>query len=127
MSFLRTIYRSRVWRRGHLSALFAQIYFRGRNARNETSDDVHLAAAADWLRRAQDATTDGGVAGRYRLRTGWSSSYPETTGYIVPTLLRLAERFGEDYHDRAGRCIEFLKSVQLDCGAFPVLRPEITG
>src|SRR5438876_12443225 len=42
-----------------------------------------------WLGRAQDAsaTRDGGVARHYGLSDGWAASYPETTGYIVPTIL----------------------------------------
>jgi folate-dependent phosphoribosylglycinamide formyltransferase PurN/uncharacterized membrane protein len=84
------------------------------------SDRDHLLAAADWLKRAQDATGDGGFVGRYNLRSGWSSSYPETTGYIVPTLLRLADTLGDqEYLQRAERAIEFLLSVQLSSGAFP--------
>jgi folate-dependent phosphoribosylglycinamide formyltransferase PurN len=84
------------------------------------SDHDHLLAAANWLKRAQDATNDGGFVGRYNLRTGWSSSYPETTGYIIPTLLRLADTLGDDeYLKRAERAIEFLLSVQLASGAFP--------
>lgn len=86
------------------------------------SDDASLRAAAEWLTRAHDATSDGGIAGRYRLATGWSSSYPETTGYIVPTLLALADVFGDArYRERARRCVGFLLSVQLPSGAFPAL------
>ena len=84
------------------------------------SDRDHLLAAANWLKRAQDATPDGGFVGRYNLRTGWSSSYPETTGYIIPTLLRLADTLGDDeYLKRAERAIDFLLTVQLPSGAFP--------
>jgi hypothetical protein len=86
------------------------------------SDDAALRGAAAWLARAQDATGDGGIAGRYRLASGWSSSYPETTGYAIPTLLTLADVLGDDeYRQRAGRCVAFLRSVQLPCGAFPGL------
>jgi len=86
------------------------------------SDDDALRSAAAWLTRAQDATGDGGIAGRYRLASGWSSSYPETTGYAIPTLLTLAEVLGDDrYRQRAARCVEFLRSVQLPSGAFPGL------
>jgi len=56
-------------------------------------DVVHLKAAIDWLVRAQDATPDGGIARGYSLvwhpefeTQGWQPNYPETTGYIVPTL-----------------------------------------
>ena len=49
-----------------------------------------------WLGRAQDnsASHDGGVARDDSLETGWATSYPETTGYIVPTMLEYARRYG---------------------------------
>src|SRR5579871_6154207 len=52
-----------------------------------------VEAGLEWLGRAQDesATADGGVARHYGLRDGWAPSYPETTGYIIPTLLEQAE------------------------------------
>lgn len=63
---------------------------------------------------------DGGICGRYHLHKGWTSSYPETTGYIVPTFLALAEELGdEDYVSRAERAIDFLLGLQLENGAFP--------
>lgn len=45
-----------------------------------------------WLCRAQDnsASRDGGVARDYSLEHGWATSYPETTAYIVPTMLEYA-------------------------------------
>jgi len=77
-------------------------------------------AAIEWLCRAQDVTTDGGVCGRYSLQTGWSSSYPETTGYIIPTFLALADDLHDDrFVQRAARAVRFLLSVQLPNGAFP--------
>jgi len=86
------------------------------------SDDESLRGVAGWIARAQDATRDGGVAGRYRLSSGWSSSYPETSGYLVPTLLSLADALNDArYLERAQRCVDFLLSVQLPDGAFPAL------
>jgi folate-dependent phosphoribosylglycinamide formyltransferase PurN len=118
----RAVRDAQLWRPSHL-ALHASGYL-GRRA-NEVAgftDGDHLLAAAAWLARAQDATGDGGVAGRYRLSGGWSSSYPETTGYLVPTFLALdAELPGEGWAERARRAIEFLLGVQLDSGAFPGL------
>ena len=77
-------------------------------------------AAASWLARAQDATTDGGVSGRYRLSGGWTSSYPETTGYIIPTFLGLAaDDENAGFFHRAERCVSFLLPLQLKEGAFP--------
>lgn len=98
----------------------SQWYNRNRNVRHGLSDADHLIGAAQWIVRAQDATGDGGVAGRYLLRSGWTSSYPETTGYLVPTFLALAARLADSsYQERAARCIEFLRPLQLASGAFP--------
>lgn len=56
--------------------------------------EEHLRAAADWLLRAQAATADDGVAHSYDVRAGkWLASYPETTGYIIPTLYDYARHF----------------------------------
>jgi len=85
------------------------------------SDRAHLAATADWLARAQEVNGDGGVAGRYHLRRGWSSSYPETTGYAIPTLLRLAKELDAGFLRRAEQAVEFLLRIQLPGGAFPGL------
>jgi hypothetical protein len=94
----------------------------GTSASPVSTDRDALAAAAGWLARAQDVNHDGGISGRYRLSGGWSSSYPETTGYTVPTLLALAAELGDPtYRDRAARCVDFLLSVQLADGGFPAL------
>jgi len=86
----------------------------------DSSDRRHWEAAAAWLAAAQDSQSDGGFSGRYKLMTGWTSSYPETTGYIVPTLLALEQETGDRrWHERAGRAIDFLLAVQLPSGAFP--------
>jgi uncharacterized protein YyaL (SSP411 family) len=48
----------------------------------------HLKAAASWIQRAYDASGDGGISKGYDLlRNRWMPSYPETTGYSIPTLL----------------------------------------
>jgi hypothetical protein len=107
------------WRAPNLRMLISPFVDRERNSRAGFTDRDHLLSAAAWLEQAQDAGGDGGVAGRYRLRTGWTSSYPETTGYIVPTFIRLSDLLGEPrFRERARRGVEFLLSVQLECGAF---------
>jgi hypothetical protein len=74
----------------------------------------------DWLCRAQDcsASADGGVARDFSWRTGWASSYPETTGYIVPTFLARAEATGDQQlRERARRMLDWLSEIQLPSGA----------
>ncbi|HEX3653483.1 MAG TPA: prenyltransferase/squalene oxidase repeat-containing protein [Rhizomicrobium sp.] len=75
-----------------------------------------------WLLRAQDCsmTQDGGLARHFSLVTGWSASYPETTGYAVPTMLRHEEVVGQtEMLSRVRRMLDWLISVQFPDGAFP--------
>ncbi len=80
-----------------------------------------VAACAAWLGAAQDrsASADGGVARDFSLLKGWASSYPETTGYIVPTMIELAHRQGSDeLHQRSRRMLDWLVSIQFPEGGF---------
>ena len=81
---------------------------------------IHLHEAAQWILRAQAATPDGGVSAGYSFEDGWIASYPETTGYIIPTLLGYANYARNPlYRDHALTMAEWELSVQLDSGAFP--------
>ena len=80
-----------------------------------------LAEVMGWLCRAQDSSkyADGGVARDYSLIHGWAASYPETTGYIVPTFLAYGQRTGDlEFVERARRMVDWLVSIQLPEGAF---------
>lgn len=80
-----------------------------------------IEAGLNWLRTAQDrsASHDGGIARHFSLVSGWSTSYPETTGYAIPTLLACASADLKcDLRMRAQRMIEWLISIQLADGAF---------
>jgi hypothetical protein len=89
------------------------------------NDDPGITAAVslatDWLCRAQDCSLsmDGGVARHFSLVSGWSESYPEITGYVVPTLISVAEK-GDDasLRERARRMADWLVSIQLPDGGF---------
>ena len=80
-----------------------------------------IEAGILWLYRAQDcsASRDGGVARHYSLVSGWASSYPETTGYIAPTLIAYAtfERNAEARR-RARTMLDWLVSIQLPSGGY---------
>lgn len=80
-----------------------------------------LPALIAWLGEAQDrsASADGGVARSYDMLRGWETSYPETTGYIVPTLIDYA-RLGPrpEVLERARRMTDWLVSIQLSDGGF---------
>ena len=74
-----------------------------------------------WLEIAQDcsASHDGGVAAGYSFIFDWLPSYPETTGYIVPTMLAYANSRGDNtVRQRARRMLDWLVSIQLPEGGF---------
>lgn len=85
----------------------------------------HLQEAVDWVCRAQDATPDDGIARGYSVlyspyfrRRGWQPSYPETTGYLIPTLLEAARELGRpELSDRALRAARWEIAIQLPTGA----------
>ena len=112
-------WRARAWRPEHARLIWSSLV-RGQGSRGSgLTEGDHLKAAVEWLCRAQDVMRDGGVCGRYALDGGWSSSYPETTGYIIPTFLALAQEFHDArFEERAARAVRFLLAVQLPDGAF---------
>jgi uncharacterized protein YyaL (SSP411 family) len=90
-----------------------------------TDPSEHLVAAVEWLTRAHDAAGRGGVARAYSVawhpyfrRRGWQAAYPETTGYIIPTLFDVAARLNRpDLRERAIRMADWEIEVQLPSGA----------
>jgi hypothetical protein len=115
-------FRYQPWRPRHLRLITADL---GRPAAREQRDHkTHLAAAIDWLCRAQDVRDGkpdaGGVAAGWSFEDGWLPSYPETTGYIIETFLAAAKLLGRpELVDRAQRMIDWELSLQAPDGAFP--------
>lgn len=88
---------------------------------DDPGNEQVIEAGVSWLGRAQDhsRSSDGGVARHYSLIDGWASSYPETTGYIVPTLLEYARRRNDAaVRERARRMLDWLVSIQFPDGGF---------
>ena len=78
----------------------------------------HREATYRWICAAQDASPDDGVAASYNLVGGWASSYPETTGYTIPSFLAYGKVVDEpDAKDRALRMADWEIEVQLPTGA----------
>jgi uncharacterized protein YyaL (SSP411 family) len=94
-----------------------------RGPRVEDSPSQSLDAAIAWLKRAHDATPDGGVSYGYTLRGGWQTSYRETSGYIAATFFDLAKQRGDDdARERAIEIARWLPSIQNPDGGVPNLR-----
>jgi len=77
-----------------------------------------LMKAIAWLVRSQQANTDGGM-GSFHLINKWSSSYPETTGYIIPTLLNFGRKYDNDeVTGSAMKAAKFLLKIQKKSGGW---------
>lgn len=77
-----------------------------------------LEQAIGWLLHSQQQMEDDGF-GTYYLCSGYTSSYPETSGYIVPTLLK----YGETHHRpdailAAQKALDWLLSIQKEAGGW---------
>jgi hypothetical protein len=89
-------------------------------------------AAAEWLIRAHAATPDDGVSLGYFPRDGiydgWRPSYPETTGYIMASLLEFSRRFDDlTVREAAIRMGKWEITIQMSSGAVqggPVTTPD---
>jgi hypothetical protein len=98
----------------------AEIFLRDSQALFEpVHDDVtHWDAAIEWLLRAQAATGSAGFSTGYSFAHGWLPAYPETTGYIIPTLWdAFALRQDERFRAAAVAAADWEIAIQLPDGA----------
>lgn len=101
----------------------APVLWRAAVKRDDTASDAErIAAAADWLLAAQHESGGGGYAHSFHLLHGWQPPYPETTGYILPTLWEAHRRTGRKaYRESVAAAARWLLSVQRADGGFPDL------
>lgn len=79
--------------------------------------DGSAGAALDWIAGSQDRVGSGGV-GCYEFY-GWTTGYPEVTGYIIPTLFDWHHSLGRsDLCDRALRAADWELRIQQPDGGF---------
>ena len=81
--------------------------------------ELSLQSTANWLLKSINKGK-GGSCAHFSPLLGWSKPYPETTGYIIPTLLKLYNY----YHDErflvaASSTGEWLLSIQNKDGSWP--------
>ncbi len=118
---IRIPLRYKPWRPRHAELVWSSL--RGA-AGDQQAHSVHLGAAIDWLCRAQDMRDGhpdaGGASAGWSFEDGWLPSYPETTGYIIETLLAAAQVLQRpELVGRARRMIEWELSIQMPDGTFP--------
>jgi len=76
-------------------------------------------AALGWVRRSIETTGGNGSSHSFSPFFGWAKAYPETTGYLIPTLLRYADLYQDDsLRQLASQCRDWLLGIQLPCGAW---------
>lgn len=97
-------------------------YYSHKSKENLLNSDVDyfINLSAEWLLKAQSKSGDDGYSRLYSaLRGKWDSGYIETTGYIIPTFLKLYEVYGDKkYLDSALKAGEWLLKVQNSDGSF---------
>jgi hypothetical protein len=96
-------------------------FHQGLAGRDDPGPDAVIDAGIDWLLRAQrdNASGDAGFASSYALGRGWGRSYPETTGYIISTLLDpdvLSRR--PESRAAANDAADWLLSIQTPSGGW---------
>jgi hypothetical protein len=79
----------------------------------------HLKATLDWLLLSIDKGY-GGSCAHFSPLFGWSPPYPETTGYIIPTLLQAGATLKDSrYKEAALSTGQWLLSIQRPDGGWP--------
>jgi hypothetical protein len=66
-----------------------------RRLHGPAADDISLRSAIRWLIAAQDHCAGKGVSTQFSVKRGWDLAYPETTGYIIPTIYIYGELYDE--------------------------------
>ena len=85
---------------------------------SESRYRASLDQTGQWL-LASVAKGKGGSCAHYSPLLGWSNPYPETTGYLVPTLLKLANYLDQPaYVAAAQRVGDWLLSIQNADGSW---------
>lgn len=77
-----------------------------------------------WIKQSFEPTNFQGSCAYYHkrpfLKGKWSKAYPETTGYIIPTLIAHSRFFNQtEWNTLALGAAKWLVETQLDSGAFP--------
>jgi hypothetical protein len=86
----------------------------------DAADEIRLHQACDWLHRTFKATRGQGFSIGFDLRRGWLAPYAETTGYIIPTFYRYAQRYDRpEFANIATAAAEWLVGIQSPDGWFP--------
>ena len=80
-----------------------------------STNEYHIKKGLDWLLFSQVE----GYRHSFHFGYGWFDEYPETTGYIIPTMLEGYKLFDEKkYYNSAKKAINWLQKIQNKDGSF---------
>ena len=81
---------------------------------------ISLESATAWLAKSIDFNDGNGSSAYLDLWNGWSGPYPETTGYIIPTLFAASPYVSDkNLQSTALKLADWLLSLQRSDGSFP--------
>lgn len=107
---------------GHMTVLLRD-YFR--QTEKITSDVIHLEASLKWIENAMKKKKGKGIPLAYSFSLGWLPSYPETTGYIIDSIIAYAKQFEKkELIETAIHLGDWELSIQLESGAVRVQAPD---
>lgn len=114
-------FRYKIWRPLHIKLVVSDLI---KPKHPVYEHKAHLTAAINWLCQAQDRRNGeadaGGVSAGWSFEDEWLPSYPETSGYIVETLVSAAHLLDRpELLERANKILDWELSIQNKDGSFP--------
>jgi len=105
---------------GHLGNVLTYRLLLGAGRQAEPTGRESLRRCMDWLLVAHHAVGGRGFGAEFSLSSGWGPPYPETSGYIIPTLLRASalDYRSEELREAADRTGRWLLEIQLPDGSY---------
>ena len=122
MRLLRAPVQYKFWKPLHLKLVFKDLFGSVHDSR--CAAEQHLDAALAWIGRAQDHCLknegQGGIAAGWNFEDGWLPGYPETSGYLIETLITAGTCLDrKPLLESAQRIIDWELAIQLKDGSFP--------
>lgn len=93
------------------------VFFRNKNV---SFNKINiLQGLLNYILYSEYITGSKGSSAGYSVKTGWLAAYPETTGYIIPTLFNFAKYFKDDSLSKVAlRMADWLLKIQNPNGSF---------
>lgn len=110
----------RLYKPSHLNVLISDL----RGKREKPKDNyTHCKAAVKWMLHAHESSQRGGVSFGYSFSWGWRWPYPETSGYIISSLLDFKNFFAssptnKDVQTAAIEMANWLVNIQGPHGSY---------